>query len=103
MLLMASEYDQRQYRLMLERIDAFERGLINLGTLVDDLEGLLHVLEAVCASWEQTFLSHWGVLEEVRAVALDEGWEEFDDKSTKIIFESIGRLKVQVLEKIPAS
>ena len=87
---------------MLERIDAFERGLINLGTLVDDLEGLLNVMEAVCGSWEQTFLSHWGVLEDVRAVALAEGWE-FDDKSKKIIFESIARMKLQVLEKISAS
>jgi hypothetical protein len=103
MLLMASEYDQRQYRLMLERIDAFERGAIRLGTLIDDLEGLLNVLEAVCASWEQAFLRHWGVLEDARAVALAEGWEEFDDKIEKIIFESIDRLKRQVLEKISAS
>jgi hypothetical protein len=103
MLLMASEYDQRQYRLMLERIDAFERGTIRLDTLVDDLEGLLNVLEAVSFEWRQAYLSHWGVLEEARAVGLAEGWEEFDDEATKIILESTSRLKHQVLEKISAS
>jgi hypothetical protein len=100
---MTSEYDQNQYRLMLERIDAFERSAIRLDTLVDDLEGLLNVLEAVCFSWRQAFLSRWGVLEEVRAVALDEGWEKFDEKATKIILESTSQLKLQVLEKISAS
>jgi hypothetical protein len=88
---------------MLERIDAFERGAIRLDTLVDDLEGLLNVLEAVCFSWRQAFLRRWGVLEQARAVALDEGWEKFDDEVTKIILESTSQLKLQVLEKISAT
>jgi hypothetical protein len=88
---------------MLERIDAFERGMIRLDTLVDDLEGLLNVLEVVGASWRQAFLGQWGVLEDARAVALADGRQTFDDEVTKIILDSTGRLKLQVLEKISAS
>jgi hypothetical protein len=97
---MGSEYNQRQYQIMLERIDAFEKGLIDLDTLVDDLEGLLNVLEAVPSSWRQAFLSNWGVVEEARAVALAEGWTEFDHQASKIILEATGRLRLQVLERI---
>jgi uncharacterized membrane protein len=85
---------------MLERIGVFERGSIRLGTLVDDLEGLLGALEAVASSWEQEFLSNWGVLEEARALALAEELKEFDEKVLKIILGAIGRLRLQVLEKI---
>ena len=58
------------------------------------------MLEAVPSSWGQTFLRDWGVLEEVRAVALAEEWTEFDYRAVKIILEATGRLKLQVLERI---
>jgi hypothetical protein len=36
-----SDYNQRQYRLMLDRLNAFEKGALSLDRLVVDLESLL--------------------------------------------------------------
>jgi hypothetical protein len=55
-----SEYDQRQYGLMLERLDAFERGDIRMYRLIDDLDGLFHAVKKVDRVWEKAFLELWG-------------------------------------------
>lgn len=39
------EYDQRQYRRMIERLESFEAGHLHLGGLVGDLGALLTALE----------------------------------------------------------
>jgi hypothetical protein len=97
------EYNQRQYRRMLDRLLAFERGEVRLGTLIADLEGLLNALENIEASWIQTFLSKWGQLEEMHAVARYRGSKEFDDDARSKILAATGLLKLLVLDKIDDS
>ncbi len=95
-----SEYDQRQYRLMLDRLNAFESGLIPMDVLVRDLEGLLNALEGAEASWKQTFLSYWGKIEDAHAVALFRGSVHLDEQATKRVRAAADNLKLMVLEKI---
>ncbi len=95
-----SEYDQRQYRLMLDRLNAFEKGLIQVGGLVSDLEGLLNALEGAETSWKQTFLSYWGKLEDARAVALFRGLSHLDQEATKRVDDAAAHFKLLVLEQI---
>jgi hypothetical protein len=97
------EYNQRQYRRMLDRLLAFEREEVRLGTLVADLEGLLNALEDIEASWKQTFLGKWGQLEDMHAVARDRGSKEFDDDARSKILAATGLLKLLVLDKIDDS
>ncbi len=95
-----SEYNQRQYRLMLEKLNAFERAKINLNRLANDLEGLLNVLEEISEWWKNAFIRDLVVLLETSAVAMEEGIEYFDDRASTCILESAGRLKLLVLEQI---
>jgi hypothetical protein len=67
-----SDYDNRQYRLMLDQIEDFKSNRIDLKHLINGLESLLCVLEKPDADWKTKFRKKWGVLEEVYAVALDQ-------------------------------
>jgi hypothetical protein len=93
-----SDYDQRQYRLMLERLTAFEQGRLRLDMLVNDLEGLLNALEEVQPAWKQTFFHYWGKLEDERGLALFKGL--IDEETSQRLRAAISQLKLLVLEKI---
>lgn len=66
-----TDYDVRQFNLMIERLDAFEQKAIDLGHLVSSLDGLQNTLQDIDANWKNAFLKQWGVLEDVYADALD--------------------------------
>lgn len=57
------EYDRRQYRLMVDRLDAFRRKEIGAHTLISNLKGLLQVLELPDNDWVNLVMSEWGRLE----------------------------------------
>lgn len=95
-----SEFNQRQYRLMLDRLDAFEQGSIALDKLVVDLEGLLNALDGVASDWKKNFLGDWGNLEEERAYALFKNVHILDQETSERIRPTVSRLKLSVLEKI---
>jgi len=94
-----SEYNQRQYRLMLDEINRYEREKVNLDRLVNALEGLLNVLERVPESWRIAFLSEWGKLEDARAVAKFQQTEP-NDESIRRTLEAVSRLKLMVLNEM---
>jgi len=95
-----SDHDQRQYRLMLERLIAFEQGRLPLDTLVIGLEGLLNILEEAQPLWRKTFLHHWGTLEDGRAYVLFKGLKTLDAETCKTLRAAASQLKLLVLEKI---
>ena|SRR2546426_9965319 len=66
-----SDYDNRQYRRMLDQMHDFESKRIDLKHLINGMESLLCALEETDAGWKSEFQSKWGVLEEVYAVAVD--------------------------------
>ncbi len=66
-----SDYDRRQYRLMIEQIDLFNEGKMALSSLVPGLNGLVSALEIPEPSWKAAFINEWGILEIVYAMALD--------------------------------
>lgn len=68
-----SEHDRRQYRLMLERLALYKDDKIGVQTLITDLESLVTSLDDISPNWKDKFYEWWGILEEVYAVALDEG------------------------------
>jgi hypothetical protein len=97
-----SDYNQRQYCQMLERLTAFEQGRLPLNTLVNDLEGLLNALQGVQPVWRQTFLHHWGKLEDERAFVLFKGLNALDAETSQRARAAVSQLKLVVLEKIDA-
>src|SRR5579862_300237 len=99
---MPSKKEVDQYRLMLERIAAFEDGQIRIDQLVNDLEGLLNTLENPDLPWKQSFLHEWGALEDVRAVALFKREIHFNDSTTKLLQAACAQLRTLVLNKLHA-
>ena len=63
--------EQRQYALMLERLQGFRQGTVPLPRLISDLEGLLVALEMAPDEWIDEFRSVWLDLEVAYALALD--------------------------------
>jgi len=94
-----SDFSDRQFRLMLDRINAFEAGQIDLGKVVDDLEGLLNAAVVADNDWKSRFLSEWGKLEDVRAFALCEGQKELDPETGRLVRTASTQLRNLVLEK----
>ena len=85
---------------MLERLTAFEQGCLPLDTLVNNLEGLLNALQGVQPAWRQTFLHHWGKLEDERAFVLFKGLNALDAETSQRARAAGSQLKLVVLEKI---
>jgi hypothetical protein len=61
-----NQYDLKQVRLIEKKIDLFENNRIDLFDLVNDLNGLLKVLESVADSWKDEFQTAINSLEIIR-------------------------------------
>jgi hypothetical protein len=91
-----SDYDNRQYALMLEQLNQFESKRIDLQHLISGLESLLCLLEETDAVWKSTFQSRWGVLEEVYADMLDRKYKSLPASHQKLVEKSVRDLKAMV-------
>ena len=94
------DYDQRQYRLMLDRLEAFSRNGIGIDTLIADLQGLLNALKEPGDSWKQDFLQWWGQIEDARAYARYREAKTLDKQETEYVVEAAVRLEQVIREKI---
>ncbi len=93
-------YNSRQLNLMIDKINRYEKGLIDLPSLIGDLVGLLNALEDYDEAWKREFQSNWIDLEVIYAVALDEK-TPFDNLETKNeAFKTTKELKRLVLIEI---
>jgi len=95
-----SEYDNRQYRLMLDRIEKYQHKKLKLRTLIGDLEGLLGCLQEVDENWKEEFLKAWGVLEEVYSFAIYEEKKELSEKDKELIHKAITELGNMVKQQL---
>ena len=96
-----SDYDNRQYGLMLEQIKQFESKRIDLKHLINGLESLLCALEEVDSNWKSAFQSKWGVLEEIYADMLDSGYKKLPDTHQKLVEQSVRDVKAMVEAALP--
>ena|SRR6266850_8458954 len=98
-----SDYNARQYGLMLEQIKQFESKQIDLKHLINGLESLLCALEKPDEKWKSAFQSKWGVLEEVYADALDKGYSELPDSHKRLVTEAVRDLQMLVNQALNRS
>lgn len=62
-----SNYDKRQLDLMMQQLDSFENGEIDLFSLQSSLEFLFQAMEYVNDSWEESFLEEISTLASINA------------------------------------
>ncbi|MGH2731876.1 MAG: hypothetical protein ACRDJG_02850 [Actinomycetota bacterium] len=80
------------YFRILEAIQDFEAGEVELGDLVTRLEKLINSFEGVSQETVDRFLAEWGVLEDIYAFALDQGWKRLEREDMDLIEKSLLRL-----------
>lgn len=94
------KYNQRQYKRMIALIEDYKNGHIGIQTLVGDLEALILALENVTQDHRNLLLSHWGILEDVYAVALDKGMTELDKHSRELVADALSTLQKVINAKM---
>jgi hypothetical protein len=94
-----TDYDSRQFNLMIEKVNAFEEKAINLSHLVSSLDGLQSALKGVNKQWRNSFLKQWGVLEDVHAEILDRNLKEIPDEYMSLIKGALGEIRRLIAEK----
>jgi hypothetical protein len=93
------EREQRQLGLMNDRLEAFSRGKLFIGSTISDLEGLLNALELAPGDWKEQFIEEWGELEISYVVALDRQ-QPIPDATDPTIRMSLDRMIVLVQERL---
>ena len=85
-----AEYNQRQYQLMAKFLDEIDYSDVKgLGQLVNSLLALVGALEEPDEVWEADFISTWGTLDEIWAVACVSYEHDPDDFTNELSVESI--------------
>ena len=95
-----SEYDVRQYNLMLRMIQEYQNGSIEIGNLTQGLDELRSALENASESWQQEFNSGWGVVEDVYAVMLDRGDFRLNDSEKELVNKAVEKLKNLIANQV---
>jgi len=84
--------NRKQYQIIIERINWFEKGILELTSLIDDLESLQGYLQEVDKKWRSEFYKDWGLLEEIYSVAVVEN-EPISTSDREKIAQSVKNLK----------
>ncbi len=77
-----TEYDRRQYRLMLENITEPIMNMRALLNALNRLQALVSVLEQKEQSWLSSFMEQWWLLEELYASLDAQGIRELDARAS---------------------
>jgi hypothetical protein len=102
------DHDRRQYRLMIERLEAFQHKAIEIHAFISDLKGLLSALELRNAEWIGRATNEWGNLEIIYALECDRCEEvgcDFKEINSKLfemddVKKSVLRLECLIRERL---
>ncbi len=95
-----NEYDQRQYRLMLDAIENIELNTKSLDRVIFTLEALLAVLTDPEVTWVESFRTELGDLEQVYTHNLQEGNKALDAQGRVWSITALENLRALILGKL---
>ena len=91
---------ERQLRMMLPKLAAFEKGELALSTLIPELEGLFNAIDLDDKDWQEGFWAAWGEMETNYAFALDMGWKSLDQAGEQLVLQAVADLRALVATKL---
>ena len=91
---------ERNLRMMLSKLAAFESGQLALNLLIPALEGLFNAVDLHDRDWQERFWDSWGDLEISYARALNKGWKSLDEIGQQIVLQAVANLKSLVGAKL---
>ena len=89
---MSIEREIRQVTLGRQIIDSYDGSLRSLGSVVNGMRSILDEFELASPEWIETYRGHWWTLEQVYAVALDEGAPNVPLDAVSAIDESLSSI-----------
>ena len=95
-----NDYNNRQYKLMLQKVLLFRQDKIEIPDLINGLDGLLNALEDPNPNWKDTFQTEWWELEKVYSIALDQEREYLDSNDLKVIEKALDNIISLINNKI---
>ena len=95
-----TEYNSRQFDLMLEAMDDFHRGTINIGAIISRLDSLLVALTGVDDKWMNAYRKQLGILEDVYAYALDKTLGDVPSNHMPLVNGAIAQIRQLVALKV---
>lgn len=91
-----NEFDERQFAKMREALESFREAPLSIGTLgalISTMDFLISALQTPASAVAGLFRRFWGILEEVYAVAQDEGHKTLSDNDKRLIQKAISELE----------
>lgn len=98
-----SDYDQRQYKVLFDRINAFQRKSIGLKSLIADTDALMRSLQHAEKPWTDAFYAQWAFLEDVYARALDQGLNAVPSDQAALVDNAVEKMQELVLAVLKKS
>lgn len=95
-----SAYDQRQYKLMLSRIDAYSERNIGLRTLIGRLDALIEVLQNADDTWKRQFRRYWAILEDAYAWSLYRGFKHLSPELEGAVNDAVRSMRELLFSRI---
>lgn len=97
-----SDYNIRQFNLMLDQLDQFDLGRIDLHHLVVGLESLVALLDGIDIKRKTDIERKWSVLEEVYSDMLYQNIDVMPDTHAKLVKDSVSMLRIMIRVGIEA-
>jgi hypothetical protein len=94
------DYERRQVESMKQQLRAYRNGRVDLCGLISNFESLYGCLPNMPAPWRAEFREHWGTLEVVYSVAIDNEEPVSSDESTEAIAPALAALERLIEEAL---
>ncbi len=95
-----NDFDKRQLILMLQTINNYKSDKVGISRVINNIGGLLNVLEDFDLNWKEKVRSYWFDLEIEYSVALSKGITNFDTESQNTIRNAIEEIAKLVESKL---
>ncbi len=90
----ANDFNRKQYQIIIDKLNMYENGTLDLSRLIGDLEVLLGHIKDEDNNWRTLFLRQWGRLEDIYSIALVENspLSKVDEDNIAISINNIRKL-----------
>lgn len=85
---------------MKSKIDQYLNHTLAVNDLINNLERLLNQLTSIDPLWKKQFRINWLDIEVAYSIAIDQGLNQFDPESEKIVLESLNILRKMITTKL---
>lgn len=88
-------YNQRQYKLMLAKLNLYKNYKVSLNHLIINLEALLNVLNEIDEYWKNEFVKQWQDLEIIYSCYKYPKYEELNETDKEYVNKGKDKIEIK--------